>query len=266
MSKRIGYYQNADFSSLNINDSEINTGLLDGCKIIFYTSPNLSSNAVIALNTSDSTEPRLIKSIINTDSKDNYVFNIIASKSNKGYLIQSVIGGWYLTATSQGVVNGTKDQSSVWKFIHVGGKSSLKCKLQLITTNDKVAILAEKGDYINVIQGDDDNNTQWNLGFVSFGPKAFTAMLKENKFLITECCKGKLPANLNSICTSHKYNSGSATCKEVNSSGPLYDVYDNLEERTLTVTDDEFGTTEILLGVGILILIGVSIYIMSHKK
>ena len=183
----------------------------------------------------------------------------------------------YLTSTPGGTVIGTKDVSGVWKFVNVGGKSNLKCKLQLVTTDNKNAYLVESsGDVIKVIQNEDANNTQWNLGFVSFGPKAFSALLKQNKFLQKECCKGTLPSSLNAICVANKFTPNSGACKSL-ASAPEQVMYDinglNVddeneqgEERTLTVTDDGFGTTEIVLGIGVIVLIGISIYMLSKKR
>lgn len=280
MSKKIGYYQNADFSSLNVNDSEVNSGLLDGCKIIFYTSPITSSSmSVIALNSSDTTQPRLVKSELNADPKDSYIFNVISSKSGNGYLLQSINGGWFWTATPGGTVIGTKDVSAVWRFIQMDGKANMRCKLQLVTTDNNKVFLAERGEFFNVVPSGEVDNTQWNLGFVSFGPKAFSKLLSYNTFLQKQCCVGNLPANLKSTCTANKYTSGSASCKKiVGSSGPenvaFYDVLglnvddDTLpeEERSLNVVQDKFSTAEIVLGIGICVLIGVSIYILRQKK
>ncbi len=284
MSKKIGYYQNADFSSLNANDSEVNSGLLDGCKIIFYTSPITSSSmSVIALNSSDATQPRLVKSELNADPKDGYIFNVISSKSGNGYLLQSINGGWFWTATPGGTVIGTKDVSAVWRFVQMDGKANLRCKLQLVTTDNNKVFLAERGEFFNVVPSGNIENTQWNLGFVSFGPKAFSKLLDDNAFLQKQCCVGNLPANLKSVCTANKYTSGSASCKKIgtNSSGPenvaFYDalglnVDDDAndeaqeEERALNVVQDKFSTAEIVLGIGIFVLIGVSIYILRQKK
>lgn len=282
MSKKIGYYQNADFSSLNVNDSEVNSGLLDGCKIIFYTSPmSSSSTSVITLNSSDPTQPRLIKSDLNSDPKDVYIFNVISSKSGNGYLLQSITGGWYWTATPGGTVIGTKDISAVWRFIQMGGKSNPRCKLQLVTTDNNKVFLAERGEYFNVVASSSADNTQWNLGFVSFGPKVFAKLLEDNPFLEKQCCVGNLPTNLKPVCASKKYTTGSALCKKVtNSSGPsdvaFYDVMgldvseeqnnEELEERALNVVQDKFSTAEIILGVGIIVLIGISIYVLRQKK
>jgi hypothetical protein len=287
MSKKIGYYQNADFSSLNVNDSEVNSGLLDGCKIIFYTSPMSSpSTSVITLNSSDPTQPRLVKSDLNSDPKDVYIFNVISSKSGNGYLLQSITGGWYWTATPGGTVIGTKDISAVWRFVQMGGKSNPKCKLQLITTDNTKVFLAERGEFFNVVASSGADNTQWNLGFVSFGPKTFSKLLKDNPLLEKQCCVGNLPANLKPVCTLNKYTSGSALCKKVaGNSGPsdvaFYDVIgldvseeqdneeqDNkeVEDRALNVVQDKFSTAEIILGVGIIVLIGISIYVLRQKK
>lgn len=290
MSKRIGYYKNADFSALNINDSEINSGVLNGCKIIFYTNPISSpSNAVVSLNTSDPTEPRLMKSDINSDKKDNYIFNIISNKTNTGYMIQSSIGGWYLTANPHGAVSGTKNISGVWRFVQMDGKSNIRCKLQLVTTDNKKAYLAEKAPYINVVPSEDASNTQWNIGFVSFGPTAFEKLLKNNNFLKEQCCQENLPANLKSICKTNKLVEGTKECKgfeapymsHLDISQMQLDVteeenyddgseeeenYDDGEERVLTISSDKMSTTEIILGIGIIVLIGISIYMITKKK
>jgi len=288
MSKKIGYYQNADFSSLNVNDSEVNSGLLDGCKIIFYTSSLTSSSmSVITLNSSDPTQPRLIKSDLNSEPKDVYIFNVISSKSGNGYLLQSITGGWYWTATPGGTVIGTKDVSAVWRFIQMGGtKSNPRCKLQLVTTDNTKVFLAERGEFFNVVASSSADNTQWNLGFVSFGPKAFSKLLTDNPFLEKQCCVGNLPANLKPVCTANKYTSDSALCKKMSASAPsnvaFFDVLgldvseeqnntqgeqdDEPEDRVLNVVQDKFSTAEIILGVGIIVLIGVSIYVLRQKK
>lgn len=275
MSKKLGY-QNIDYSSLNVNDSELNSGLLDGCKIVFYTSPlSSSSMSVVTMNASDPTQPRLVKSDLNSDPKDGYVFNVVSSKSGNGYLLQSVVGGLYWTATPGGTVMGTKDISAVWKFIRMNGKTNPKCKLQLLTTDNSKVFLAEKGDFFNVVSSVETDDTQWNLGFVSFGAKAFTKLLDDNPTLQKQCCTDKVPSNLKSVCASKKFTSGSASCKKLSSSGPSHvaffdvgglNVEDEEEERALNVTQDTFGTAEIVLGVGIIVLIGVSIYILRQKK
>lgn len=266
MSKRIGYYPNADLSALNISDSQINsTGLFEGCKIILYTSPSVSSLSTVALDTSDPTSPRLIKQDLNEDKKDMYIFNVISSKSGNGYMLQTASGGWYITGTPQGTVIGTKDVSGVWRFIKVGGKSKITCKLQLVTTDNKMAVLVERGDYINITQTEDGANTEWDVGFIDFGPKAFKALLPKNKFLQTRCCKGTVSTALKSICSAQKYTSGSSACKAISGPMPYFDIFDE-SERSLNVTDDKLGTTEILLGVGIILLIGISIYIVTRTK
>ena len=282
MSKKIGYYQNADFSSLNVNDSEVNSGLLDGCKIIFYTSPMTSpSTSVATLNISDPTQPRLIKSDLNSDPKDVYIFNVISSKSGNGYLLQSLTGGWYWTVTPGGTVIGTKDISAVWRFVQMSGKSSLKCKLQLVTTDNTKAFLAERGKYFDVVPPNVTDNVQWNLGFVSFGTRAFSKLLKDNPFLEKQCCSENLPANLKQVCNANKYTTGSVLCKKLTSSGTsqvaFYDVVgldiskedeeeESEQERALNVVQDKFSTAEIILGVGIIVLIGLSIYVLRQKK
>jgi hypothetical protein len=121
------------------------------------------------------------------------------TKSGNGYVLQTSSGGWYITGTPQATVIGTKDVSGVWRFIHVGGKSNITCKIQLVTTDNKMAVLAERGDYINITQTEDGSNTEWNIGFVDFGPKAFKALLPKNKFLQTRCCKGTVSTALKSI-------------------------------------------------------------------
>jgi hypothetical protein len=267
MSKRIGYYPNADLSALNISDSEINSsGLFEGCKIVLYASPSSSSLSTVALDASDPTSPRLIKEDLNEDKKDKYIFNVIQSKSGNGYILQTSSGGRYITGTPQATVIGTKDVSGVWRFIHVGGKSNITCKIQLVTTDNKMAVLAERGDYINITQTEDGSNTEWNIGFVDFGPKAFKALLPKNKFLQTRCCKGTVSTALKSICGSGKiYTPGSSACKAISGPIPYFDIFDS-SERSLNVTDDSLGTTEILLGLGIILLIGISIYIVTRTK
>lgn len=211
MSKnRLGIYTNLNLSNLNQSDNIVNsTGLLDGCQIILFTSSEYKN--AVTLNTSDPTSPKVIKQQIGEDKKDNFIFKLNADKN--GYLIQSIIGGWYLNASPNKQIFGSKNSGTVFAFTSVGGTNHLKCKLRILTTNNDTVFMAERGD--NIIATTDDLDNQWNIEFTFFGDKAFKAVLSENKEFQKFCCDGKGKTD---ICKLQGFTSDSSKCKAL---GPM---------------------------------------------
>lgn len=231
MSKnRLGIYTNLNLSNLNQADNIVNTtGLLDGCEIILFTSSDMKN--AITLNTSDSTSPKLIKQSPSEDKKDNYTFKLVSDKV--GYLLQSKNGAWYINVNSNKQVYGNKNSGTVFLISNIGGKTKITCKLRLLTTNDETVYLAERGD--NIVATSDDSNNQWDLGFTSFGDKAFRAVLYDNKEFQKFCCDGK---GKTSICKLEGFTSDSSKCKSL---GPMpSDRYleDDFEEEDFFEEDD----------------------------
>jgi hypothetical protein len=215
MSKnRLGIYSNVDLSKLNQPDSIVNsTGLFDGCEIVLYTSEDL--NQAVVLNTSDPTEPKLVKQSITEDKKDNARFKFISS--NGGYLIRSVIGDWYLVPNpNTNFIYGSKNTSAVWLISNLGGKSKLTSKLRILTKDRSESFMAEKGN--DIIVSPNDSNNQWILGIAKFGEKAFEKVLPGNTVFEKMCCDDKGVA---SVCKSSGFVSGSSKCSKL---GPQFDA------------------------------------------
>lgn len=211
MSKnRLGIYINLNLSNLNQSDNIVNsTGLLDDCQVILFTSSEMKN--AVTLNTSDPTSPKVIKQQIGEDKKDNFIFKLIADKN--GYLIQSIIGGWYLNASPNKQIYGSKNSGTVFAISSLGGKDHLKCKLRVLTTNNDTVFMAERGD--NIVATTEDNDNQWNIEFTFFGDKAFKAVLNENKDFQKFCCDGK---GKTAICKLQGFTSDSSKCKAL---GPM---------------------------------------------
>ncbi len=217
MSKnRLGIYSNVDLSKLNQPDSIVNaTGLLDGCEIVLYTSDEL--NQAVVLNTSDPTEPKLVKQSVTEDKKDNARYKFISS--NGGYLLQSVIGGWYLVPNpNTNFIYGSKNSSAVWLVSNLGGKSKLTSKLRILTKDRSESFMAEKGN--DIVASSNDSNNQWILGIAKFGDKAFEKVLSSNPVFQKMCCDGK---GVTSICKLAGFTSGSSKCSSL---GPQFDMGD----------------------------------------
>jgi hypothetical protein len=234
---RPGYYPNFNISALNEKDSVVNSsGLLDGCLVIFYTSPEKGSLNALTLNTSDSDEPKLIKQKLDEDKQDNYIFKLISS--DKGYMIQSISKNkLFLVPSSNNNVYGSKSKTGVWKFTNIGGKSSLKCKLQPTTMNDKKAYLSEVNDDIKI---DDKGESEFHIGFIEFGKKAFEKSLDTNPYLQQQCCNNKLKNDLQKICENNNFKKNSSKCDTNNSMD--FDIYEDDEDDlyllSQIVTDD----------------------------
>lgn len=234
---RYGYFPDSDLSKLNISDTEINkNGVFNKCQIILYTSPDMTSDSAVTLNTSDKTDPRLIKSEYKNNDKDNYIFTFIAS--GDGYLIQSNKGGYYLTTTSNKNIIGQVDSKTIWKFANVGGKGKLTGKLYTEIQNKKL-YMYENGSNIDV-SDDTTANTQWNFGFHMFGDIAFNLILKANPYLIKQCCNTKYTGSLAKICKDNKFVDGNAVCDA--QLDEMYDVYD--EEDVIEFDDEDYGIYE----------------------
>jgi hypothetical protein len=186
-------------------------------------------NNAVVLNTSDPTEPKLIKQQPTEDKKDSYVFKLVADKV--GYLLQTTTGGWYVNVNSSKQVYGNKNSGTVFLITSLGGKDHLKCKLRILTTNGDTIYIAERGS--NIVATSDDSNNQWNIEFTSFGDKAFRAVLYDNKDFQKFCCDGK---GKTSICKLEGFTSDSSKCKSL---GPMpserylendFDEEDDFEE------------------------------------
>lgn len=231
MSKnRLGIYTNLNLSNLNQSDNIVNTtGLLDGCEIILFTSSDMKN--AITLNTSDSTSPKVIKQQPSEDKKDAYTFKLVADKA--GYLLKSTTGGWYVLVNSNKQVYGNKNSGTVFLISNLGGKMNIKCKLRVLTTNNEIVYLAERGD--NIVATSDDSNNQWNIEFTSFGDKAFRAVLYDNKDFQKFCCDGK---GKTAVCKLEGFTSDSSKCKSL---GPMpSDRYleDDFDEEDFFEEDD----------------------------
>lgn len=213
MSKyRPGFSSNSNKSALNKDDTTVNSKkLFDGCVFIFYTSRDPVSRSALTLNTSDATEPKLVKQNITDDKKDEFQFKTIAS--DDGYLIQGVKSKLYLVPTSSKSVYGSTTKSGVWKFTNVGYKSdTLTCKLQSTTVaNSKDIYLTESGDNVTL---SDKGDTEISLGIMSLGKNAFAACIDTDPQSQGNCCKGTIGSSNSkySICKDANYIPGSSKC------------------------------------------------------
>lgn len=212
MSKyRPGFYPNSNLSALNKDDSTINSSkLFDGCIFIFYTSSDSSSLNALTLNTSDPTEPKLIKQKVTEDKKDDFAFNVIAS--NDGYLLQANKSKLYLVPTSSKNVYGSKTKSGVWKFVNVGGTKALTCKLKSTTlANSADMFLSEKGE--NIVLGE-KGDSELNIGVITLGKNAFAACIDTDPHSQKNCCSGTINSTnyKYQICKDKKFTPGSSGC------------------------------------------------------
>lgn len=220
MSKyRPGFYPNSNLSALNKDDSVINSSkLFDGCIFMFYTSSDSASLNALTLNTSDATEPKLIKQKITEDKKDDFAFKVAAS--GDGYLLQSSKTQLYLVPASSKNVYGSKTKSGVWKFANVGGKTTLTCKLKSTTlANSADMFLSEKDG--NIVLSD-KGDSQFSIGVVTLGKNAFAACLDTDPHSQQSCCSGTIPTDnyKYSICKDKNFISGSSKCPK---SAPSFD-------------------------------------------
>lgn len=239
---RKGYFPDANLSKLNISDTEINkNGVFNRCQLILYTNPDMSSKSVVSLNTSDKTNPRLIKSEYDEDVNDNYIFTFVSS--GDGYLIQSNKGGYFLTVTNNDTIIGQKDAKTIWKFASVGGKNKITTKL-FTELNNKKLYMFENNSNIDVSDNPSINNSQWNVGFYEFGDTAFNLILKLNPYLIKQCCDNKLSDSLIKVCKDNKFIKGNSSCDT--QLDILYDVYDNDVDEMLDLqfSDEDYGIYE----------------------
>lgn len=212
MSKyRPGFYPNSNLSALNKDDSVINSSkLFDGCIFIFYTSSDSSSLNALTLNTSDATEPKLIKQKITEDKKDDFAFKVIAS--GDGYLFQSNKTQLYLVPASSKSVYGSKTKSGVWKFANVGGTTSLTCKLKSTTISNSGMFLTEAKDGDIVMS--DKGDAEFSIGVITLGKNAFAACLPTDPHSQKSCCSGTISTTNYKypICVDKKFTPGSSSC------------------------------------------------------
>lgn len=268
MSKyRPGFYPNSNLSALNKDDSTINSKkLFDGCIAIFYTSSDSSSLNALTLNTSDATEPKLIKQKVTEDKKDDFAFTLIAS--NDGYLLQGNKSKLYLVPTSNKSVYGSKTKSGVWKFSNVGGAKALTCKLKSTSNATSDIFLGEAKDG-NIVLGD-NIDTEFSLGFLTLGKNAFAACLDTDPHSQKLCCDGEITSSnyKYQICKDKKFTSGSSSCPN---SAPSFDfLFADSKPRggvaTLDVTYGEQHSFTSYATIFAIIILCIFFAYMHHRR